>query len=204
MRRIVAVACVGPPVRIGRGYCRGTTSTRRNGGGNTPLMSEQRIDFDLQSYVHRVLTGPCFICGIVGGEDGASAHVVYRDDHHIAFLPRYHVLLGYALVAPTDHREAVVNDFSINEYLALQQVVHRVARAVTATVATERVYILSLGSQQGNAHVHWHVAALPPGVRYSEQQCRALMTETKGVLALTAEEQSALADRLRAAIEATL
>jgi len=27
-----------------------------------------------------------------------------------------------------------------------------------------RVYILSLGSQQGNKHVHWHSAPLPFGV----------------------------------------
>ncbi len=72
---------------------------------------------------------------------------------------------------------------------------------MAATVPTERIYILSLGSQQGNAHVHWHVAALPPGVPYEEQQFRALMTETKGVLAMTSDEQTAFAERLRAAIE---
>jgi diadenosine tetraphosphate (Ap4A) HIT family hydrolase len=35
---------------------------------------------------------------------------------------------------------------------------------------TERRYVLSLGSQQGNRHVHWHVVPLPPGVPYHEQQ----------------------------------
>ena len=71
---------------------------------------------------------------------------------------------------------------------------------MAATVPTERIYILSLGSQQGNAHVHWHVAALPPGVPYEEQQFRALMTETKGVLAMTSHEQTAFAERLRACV----
>jgi hypothetical protein len=71
-------------------------------------------------------------------------------------------------------------------------------------VPTERLYILSLGSHQGNAHVHWHVAALPPGVPYHEQQFRALMTETKGVLALSAEEQADLADQLRSALDGAL
>jgi histidine triad (HIT) family protein len=72
--------------------------------------------------------------------------------------------------------------------------------ARAGVVPTERIYILSLGSQQGNAHVHWHVAALPPGVPYGQQQYHALMVETKGVLALTPEEQLALATRLRQAL----
>ena len=163
---------------------------------------QNRIEFDLESYVERVQTSPCFVCAIARGDDRLPAqHIVWRDDRHIAFLPNFHVLLGYALVAPVEHREAVAGDFSLDEYLALQVVVHRVARAMAATVPTERIYILSLGSQQGNAHVHWHVAALPPGVPYEEQQFRALMTETKGVLAMTSDEQTAFADRLRAAIE---
>ncbi len=33
-----------------------------------------------------------------------------------------------------------------------------------------------------------HVAALPPGVPYEEQQFRALMAESKGVLKLTSDE----------------
>ncbi len=51
------------------------------------------------------------------------AHVLYRDERDIAFLPNLHVLLGYVLLAPIEHREAVVGDFSIDEYLALQGVV---------------------------------------------------------------------------------
>jgi hypothetical protein len=42
--------------------------------------------------------------------------------------------------------------------------------AVRRTVEAERVYILSLGSQQGNRHVHWHIAPLPYGVPFKEQQ----------------------------------
>jgi histidine triad (HIT) family protein len=165
------------------------------------MPAEERIEFDLASYVERAQTGPCFICGIARGDESLPAHVVFRDERHIAFLPNFHVLLGYVLVAPIEHREAVVGEFSLEEYLQLQEVVHRVACALHATVPTERIYILSLGSQQGNAHVHWHVAALPPGVPYDEQQFRALMAETKGVLALTADERLELADRVRAAIE---
>jgi diadenosine tetraphosphate (Ap4A) HIT family hydrolase len=63
----------------------------------------------------------------------------------------------------------------------------------------ERVYVMSLGSRQGNAHVHWHVAPLPPGVPYRDQQFRALMAE-HGVLDIPDAEQRKLAAMIRAAI----
>jgi diadenosine tetraphosphate (Ap4A) HIT family hydrolase len=162
-----------------------------------------RVPVDLDSYVERVRSGPCFVCGIVNGTHDTPQHVVYDDGRHIAFLPNRHVLLGYVLVAPKDHREAVVGNFTAEEYLDLQRLVHRVGRALAATVPTERIYILSLGSQQGNKHVHWHVAALPPGVPYEEQQYAALMFETKGVLDLSDEDQAHLAQQLRATLERT-
>ena len=65
------------------------------------------------------------------------------------------------------------------------------------TAPTERIYVLSLGSQQENAHVHWHVAALPPGVPYEDQQFRA-----NGVLAITADDQAGLAEAIRSAMTA--
>jgi diadenosine tetraphosphate (Ap4A) HIT family hydrolase len=165
------------------------------------VRDEMRVPFDLAAYHERVRTGPCFVCAIVAGDQRYPAHVVHRDEHHIAFLPNYHVLLGYVLVAPVEHREAVAGDFTLDEYLWLQALIHRVARALTATVPTERIYVLSLGSQQGNSHVHWHVVALPPGVPYDEQQYRALMVEERGALTLSEEDQADLASRLRASIE---
>jgi len=75
---------------------------------------------------------------------------VYEDERAVAFLNRYPSLYGYALVAPKDHREQVTGDFSLDEYLHLQAVVHRVAEAIRQVVPTERLYVLSLGSQQAN------------------------------------------------------
>jgi diadenosine tetraphosphate (Ap4A) HIT family hydrolase len=158
---------------------------------------EQRVPFDLAAYHERVRSGMCFVCAIAAGDERYPAHVVYRDECHIAFLPNHHVLLGYVLVAPVEHREDAVGDFALDDYLALQAVIHRVGRALAATVPTERIYVLSLGSRQGNAHVHWHVAALPPGVPYDQQQYRALMVEERGVLALSDDDQADLASRVR-------
>jgi diadenosine tetraphosphate (Ap4A) HIT family hydrolase len=101
------------------------------------------------------------------------------------------------LVAPKEHREQVTSDFSLDEYLNLQAMVHRVSEAIRRVVPTERLYILSLGSQQANRHVHWHLAPAPPGLPFEQQQLAAL--DSNVVLDLTQAEQADLASRLREA-----
>ena len=56
------------------------------------------------------------------------------------------------------------------------------------------VYILSQGSQQGNKNVHRHIAPLPFGVPFEQQQLEAPRMKD-GILQLSAEEVSALAAR---------
>jgi diadenosine tetraphosphate (Ap4A) HIT family hydrolase len=158
-------------------------------------VSRRRVDFEA---VRRELAGRCFICELLAGNPDYAHHVVYEDDQAIAFLQRFQTLLGYVLVAPKEHREDVVCDFSEPEYLALQAVVHRVGRAICAAVPTERLYVLSLGSKQGNSHVHWHLAPLPPGVPFEQQQLAAIDTELG--LDLSDEELEELAARIRAAL----
>jgi len=161
------------------------------------MYERQQIDFG--DYVRRTRTEPCFICRIVAGE--LPHHVIYEDESAIVFLNKYPTLYGYTLVAPRQHREQVSGDFSLDEYLALQHVIYRVAEALRLELQPARVYILSLGSQQANRHVHWHIAPLPSGVPYEEQQFEALRIE-KGVLALGDEETAALAARVQRRIEA--
>ena len=62
------------------------------------------------------------------------------------------------------------------------------------------MYILSLGSQQGNSHVHWHIAPLPPGVPYGEQQFVALRVKN-GILEIPHADMAALAARIRGAMD---
>jgi diadenosine tetraphosphate (Ap4A) HIT family hydrolase len=123
-------------------------------------------------------------------------HIIYQDNLFVAFLNKYPVLYGYALVAPIAHKEQVTADFTLEEYLALQRGVYQVAEAVRRTVETERVYILSLGSQQGNRHVHWHIAPLPYGVPFKEQQLEALRIEN-GLLDISDSKCVELAQRIR-------
>jgi len=161
-------------------------------------MSE-RVEFDLVDYQGRVRSGGCFICAFLRGDPGAEHELLYDDGAHVALLNRYPTLRGYALVVPRRHVTDVVRDLTSAEYLALQAVVHKVARAVNQVVPTERTYILSLGDMQGNAHVHWHVAPLPPGVPEHQQQYHALMAEN-GILPQTPDEVARLGAAIRAAL----
>lgn len=159
-----------------------------------------RVPFDVEAYARRVRSSSCFICEVVAdpGNDGWH-EVVAETEDNIAFLGKYPTMLGHVLVAPKIHYEHVVGELSEDAYLRLMALVYRVAKAVEATVDVERTYLLSLGSQQGNSHVHWHISPLPPGVPYHEQQFHALMAEN-GVLPWTPEQAGALARRIRAAL----
>ncbi len=126
-------------------------------------------------------------------------HVVYDGPDGIAFLSIFQPLLGYTIVAPREHREQVTGDFTVDS-LELQRLVFRVGEAVRRAVPTERLYVLSLGSQSGNRHVHWHLAPLPSGVPYEEQQVEALRLE-RGVLDLSEQELAALAASIRTQLE---
>lgn len=156
-------------------------------------MNERRA-FDLDSYIEHIQSHPCFICEMIAGRLEGN-HVIYQNDLFIAFLNKYPTLYGYVLVAPIAHKEQVTGDFTLEEYLVLQRAVYEVAEAVRRTVAPERVYILSLGSQQGNQHVHWHIAPLPYNVPFREQQLAALSID-HGYIDISDQEMAQLAQRI--------
>src|SRR5919106_23373 len=158
-----------------------------------------RMHFDLDAYIEKIQSSPCFICEMTAGRLNGN-HVIQQSDDFIIFLNKYPVLYGYVLVAPARHKQQVTGDFSLDEYLALQQIVYRTAEAVRKTINTERVYILSLGSQQGNSHVHWHIAPLPFGVPFKEQQLEALKVEN-GILDIPDDEMENLARQIRKNID---
>jgi histidine triad (HIT) family protein/ATP adenylyltransferase len=153
--------------------------------------------FDAAAYGQRVHDGPCFVCAMLDGNPDYDHPLLYADDTTVAFLSRYPTLLGYSIVAPRRHVEHAVGDLDLAEYLRLQTVIYRVGRAISTAVPTERLYVMSLGSQQGNAHLHWHVAPLPPGTPYDDQQFHAVMAEN-GVLDVDPADQEALAAQIRA------
>lgn len=165
---------------------------------------QERRRFDTAGYLALMKARPCFICGLVSGDPDFAHHVVFEDDFAIAFLNRFPPLLGYVLVCPKAHLEQVTGDFSRHDYLRLQALIYDVGQALRACLEVERVYVLSLGSQAGNRHVHWHVAPLPPGVPFEDQQFAALDAERAGVLVLDETEMQDLAARIAAAIRLPL
>jgi diadenosine tetraphosphate (Ap4A) HIT family hydrolase len=183
-------------------------STRDDGGAAGGRSdASQRFAFDLDLYEERVRSAPCFICAIVGGDTTVPAEVVWRDSRHIAFLAEFPVdercgvvLRGHVLVAPVDHREQVIGDFDLDEFLELQALLFKLGHAITSVTPTERLYVLSLGSNDATAHVHWHLAPLPPGVPLRAQQYAALMPETAGLIELEPAELRTLAHDIREAI----
>lgn len=168
----------------------------QNRGKLRPVDRTERVDLDAyaEELAERNRRGDCFICDLVG--DPAGAHVVFKDDVAIGFLPRHLTMPGRVLVAPLDHRTEVVGDFSVADYLELQKRIHTIGTAVAEAFPTERLYIFSFGAKEGVDHVHWHIAGLPPGVPFREQQHHAVMLEN-GRLALTEEEMTAIAARIR-------
>ena len=158
----------------------------------------ERFELDLDAYHHRAQTGPCFICEIVARNPDHPAHIVYEDAVAIAFLDRYPPLYGHTLIAPRQHKEQVTGDFTLEEYLDLQRRVYAVADAVQQEVGAERIYLYSFGSNQGYSHVHWHVAPLPPGVPYRQQQIAAIRQDP---LRIPEEERASLAARIHRRIK---
>jgi diadenosine tetraphosphate (Ap4A) HIT family hydrolase len=140
-------------------------------------MTTRRVPFDVAALVARSTSGRCFVCEFLSGNPDYVHTLVAETDAAVAFLSRYPTLFGQAIVAPKRHVEQVTGDFTEATYLELQRLVYRVAEAMRRVLAPERVYVLSLGSQAANAHVHWHVAPLPSGVPLEQQQYHALMHE---------------------------
>jgi diadenosine tetraphosphate (Ap4A) HIT family hydrolase len=161
-----------------------------------------RKSFDLDSYIERIQSSPCFICEMVSGRLSGN-HIIHQDNTCIIFLNKYPVLYGYVLVAPIEHKEQVTGSFTVGEYIALQRMVYRTAEAVRKSVPAERVYILSLGSQQGNSHVHWLLVPLPYGVPFKEQQLEALRIEN-GILDIPDDERENLARQIRQEMNLTI
>ncbi len=160
----------------------------------------ERHELDVDAFLKRDRTGPCFVCQIVACAPDASPHIIYEDAVAIAFLDKYPPEYGWTLVAPRAHRTQVTGDFTVDEYLQLQHLVYRVSEAVRYEVNAERMYLCSLGRNQGNAHVHWHIAPVPQGMPFDEQGPDIFRSSR---LDISENEQAALATRLQQRLQKT-
>jgi diadenosine tetraphosphate (Ap4A) HIT family hydrolase len=160
-------------------------------------MARTRIPFDVSRLTRKVTN--CFICDFLNGNPRYKHHIVAETETAIAFLNRFPTLFGYVLVAPKRHYEQVTGDVEEEEYVEMQRFIYKVSETMRQLLEPERIYILSLGSQAANSHVHWHVAPLPEGVPLEQQQYHALMHEN-GVIEATEDELAGFAERFRNAM----
>lgn len=150
---------------------------------------------DLAAYAERSRTGPCFVCEFLAGNPDFDHHTIHEDEACVIFfeqIPNAVGLYNYLTQSPC---RRLAFELSEAQYLDLQIKVHRIARVLKKEFDAERIYVLSLGSQEGNSHLHWHLVPLPRGVPYSQQQYHALMAE-HGIIAMTPEEMARMAKRI--------
>jgi histidine triad (HIT) family protein len=101
----------------------------------------------------------CVFCKIVAKQ--IPAHVVYEDEHTIAFMDIGAVNPGHMLVASKAHVE---NVFGLDDALAaaVMRTTARVARALKAELAPEGVNLFQANGAAAEQTVfHFHVHVLP-------------------------------------------
>ena len=69
----------------------------------------------------------CIFCDILDGK--REAHIVYEDEHHIAFLDKYPIDDGHTLVIPKKHYERIT-DMDSNDVGKIFSLVPKIAKAV--------------------------------------------------------------------------
>lgn len=161
----------------------------------------RRIPFskkDANRYIKERGEEPCFICQIVANEPIRLRHqILFEDDQLIVFLSSMPTQLGQTLVCPKRHVEQVTEELSEVEYIHIQSIVQRFAKAISKVFKPERIYVASFGSQQMNRHVHFHIVPLPVGTPICKQQMAAMMPELVGHLELEDEEWQNIAQRIK-------
>jgi hypothetical protein len=114
--------------------------------------------------------------------------MIYEDADVLVFRNLYPTLRGYTMVCPRRHVGRVIGDFAVWEYLRLQCWVFRVGGAIDHVVPTERLYLLSLGGQQGNVTFTGTSRQFRQAVPYEQQL--AVPTMRRGTLPITSEEMA--------------
>jgi len=99
----------------------------------------------------------CIFCEILGG--GREANFLYEDKHHVAFLDKYPIDVGHALVIPRRHYERIT-DMGPQAVGDLFSIVPKIANAILEAAGADA---FSLGQNNGRAakqiipHVHIHI-----------------------------------------------
>jgi len=132
----------------------------------------------------------CIFCKIIGKE--IPGHVVYEDEHVLAFLDISQTTEGHTLIIPKGHR---VDVFEM-ESSAMEQVfsvVPKIARALRETFDCSGINIVSNnGESAGQTVFHYHVHLIP---RYGRDNFG--MRFVNNMSDYDAEKLSVLKDRIK-------
>jgi len=99
----------------------------------------------------------CIFCDIIS--KNREGHFIYEDDSHVAFLDKYPIDKGHALVVPKHHYEKII-DMPEQGVGELFSQIPKIARAILAATQADA---FSLAQNNGRAakqiipHVHVHI-----------------------------------------------
>ena len=107
----------------------------------------------------------CVFCDIVKGT--RDSYMLYQDDLHMAFLDRYPVVPGHALVIPKSHHSTIL-EMDAGEVGSLFALARLLAPPILKVTGTSD---FNVGQNNGQAakqvvpHVHVHIIPRRPGDR---------------------------------------
>jgi histidine triad (HIT) family protein len=97
----------------------------------------------------------CQFCAVAKGV--VAAHVLYADDHVVAFLDRSPVFKGHVLVVPRRHVTSLP-DLSADELTPFFAIVQRVATVVPGALGADGTFVaINNIVSQSVPHLHAHV-----------------------------------------------
>lgn len=134
----------------------------------------------------------CIFCKIVSGE--IDAHVIFENEHALAFLDANPVVDGHTVIVPKEHVERF-SDASDELLGGLFSAVREVNRAVLKGLDADGANVgLNDGKAAGQAIPHTHVHVIP---RYSGDGGGSLHSIIRGE---ASEELKNVAEELKSAI----
>ena len=138
----------------------------------------------------------CIFCKIIAGE--IPGHVVYENEHILAFLDISQTTEGHTLIIPKVHRVDIF-EMEDSEMEQVFSVVPKIARALKKSFNCMGINIVSNnGKSAGQSVFHYHVHLIP---RYGKGKDKFGIRFVSNMEDYSAEELAALKERIMANID---
>ena len=149
----------------------------------------------------KVARSDCFVCRIIEGNPLIPyPQIIFEDDKVIAFLSQRPTQEGYTIVSPKKHLERF-EDMNQEDWLYLQQIVQKLAKAVSSSTNAARMYLASWGSPERNPHIHIHICPCPQNTPFEKQQLKAMDPEEGKVLDISNSRMKEIATDIKNYLE---